>query len=266
MNYFQAFLIAIVEGLTEFLPVSSTGHMIILNSILGLNEKDNFIKLFIICIQLGAILSVVVVYHDRFAKSLDFYFKLFVAFIPAAIAGLLLKKYIDRALEDILYIAMFLFLGGIILLFVDKWFEKNELDKEEDITYFSAVKIGICQCFAMFPGVSRSAATIIGGMTQKLTRKNAAEFSFFLAVPTMFAATGKKLYDFKNEGMDLNLDQISLLVFGNVIAFVVAFLAIQFFVNLLTKKGFKIFGWYRIILGGALVIMHFLKIPMSNIK
>lgn len=264
MSYFEALLLAIIEGLTEFLPVSSTGHMIIGTAILGI-EPTSFVKLFTVAIQLGAILSVVVLYFKRFFKSIDFYFKLLVAFIPAAIAGILLGDYIDAALENIFGVAVALFLGGVILLFVDRWFKNNRMDDEKDITYARSLKIGLFQCLALFPGISRSGATIVGGMAQKLTRKNAAEFSFFLAVPTMFAATAKKLLDFYKEGLTLSKNEIGLLVFGNIVAFVVAMLAIKSFIGFLNKHGFKGFGWYRIIVGLTIIILYFLHIPLSVI-
>jgi undecaprenyl-diphosphatase len=262
MNYLQAFIIAVIEGLTEFLPISSTGHMMIGTAILGM-EATPFVKLFTVAIQLGAILSVVVLYFKRFFKSIDFYIKLIVAFIPAAIAGLLLGDYIDMALENLMGVAMALFIGGIILLFVDKWFKNNSLDEEKEITLPKAFKIGLFQCLALWPGMSRSASTIIGGMTQGLTRQTAAEFSFFLAVPTMFAATAKKLLDFYKDGLTLNSHEISLLAFGNVVAFVVALLAIKSFIGFLNKHGFKGFGWYRIIVGGVLIVLFLLKIPVA---
>jgi undecaprenyl-diphosphatase len=265
MDFFEAFIIAIVEGITEFLPISSTGHMIIANKVLGVQES-NFSKLYIISIQLGAILSVVVIYYSRFLKTRDFYYKLLLAFLPAAFFGLALSDMIDNALENVLGVAIFLLIGGFVLLFVDKWFQDNSLDKEEDITYFRAFKIGCFQCLALFPGVSRSASTIIGGMCQKLTRKNAAEFSFFLAVPTMFAATCKKLYDFNKLGVQLNQHEICILIFGNIIAFIVAIIAIKFFISMLNKNGFKIFGWYRILLGSVLITLYLLKIPLNIMK
>jgi undecaprenyl-diphosphatase len=264
MTYFEAFIIAVIEGLTEFLPISSTGHMMIGSALLGI-ESTPFVKLFTVAIQLGAILSVVVLYFKRFFKSFDFYKKLIVAFIPAAIFGLLLGDYIDAALENLFGVAIALFLGGIVLLFVDKWFVKNNGDKEENITLIKSIKIGLFQCLAMWPGMSRSACTIIGGMTQGLTRKNAAEFSFFLAVPTMFAATAKKLLDFYKDGISLQSHEITLLVFGNVVAFVVALIAIKTFIGILTKYGFKGFGWYRIIIGGILILLFALHIPMAII-
>ena len=264
MTYFEALIIAIIEGLTEFLPISSTGHMMIATAVLGIKATP-FVKLFTIAIQLGAILSVVVLYFKRFFRSFDFYTKLVVAFIPAAIFGLLLGDYIDAALENLMGVAVALFIGGIILLFVDKWFKNNNQDAEKDITYPKALKIGLLQCLAMWPGMSRSACTIIGGMTQGLTRKNAAEFSFFLAVPTMFAATAKKLLDFYKDGITLNGQEINILIFGNVIAFVVALLAIKSFIGFLNKYGFKGFGCYRIIVGGILIVLFLLKVPIEII-
>lgn len=264
MTYFEALIIAIIEGLTEFLPISSTGHMMIATAVLGIKATP-FVKLFTIAIQLGAILSVVVLYFKRFFRSFDFYTKLVVAFIPAAIFGLLLGDYIDAALENLMGVAVALFIGGIILLFVDKWFKNNNQDAEKDITYPKALKIGLLQCLAMWPGMSRSACTIIGGMTQGLTRKNAAEFSFFLAVPTMFAATAKKLLDFYKDGITLNGQEINVLIFGNVIAFIVALLAIKSFIGFLNKYGFKGFGWYRIIVGGILIVLFLLKVPIEII-
>lgn len=264
MTYFEALIIAIIEGLTEFLPISSTGHMMIATAILGVKATP-FVKLFTIAIQLGAILSVVVLYFKRFFKSVDFYIKLIVAFIPAAIFGVLLGDYIDAALENLMGVAVALFIGGIVLLFVDKWFANNNQNDEKDITYPKALKIGLLQCLAMWPGMSRSACTIIGGMTQGLTRKNAAEFSFFLAVPTMFAATAKKLLDFYKVGISLNGQEINILIFGNVIAFIVALLAIKSFIGFLNKYGFKGFGWYRIIVGGILIILFLLHVPIEII-
>jgi undecaprenyl-diphosphatase len=264
MTYFQALIIAIIEGLTEFLPVSSTGHMMIGTAMLGIKATP-FVKLFTIAIQLGAILSVVVLYFKRFFKSVDFYIKLVVAFIPAAIFGVLLSDYIDAALENLMGVAVALFIGGIILLFVDTWFKSNGQDSEKDITYPKALKIGLFQCLAMWPGMSRSACTIIGGMTQGLTRQNAAEFSFFLAVPTMFAATAKKLLDFYKDGITLNGQELNILIFGNVVAFIVALLAIKSFIGFLTKYGFKGFGWYRIVIGGILIVLFLLKVPIEII-
>ncbi|TCD10261.1 undecaprenyl-diphosphate phosphatase [Pedobacter frigidisoli] len=254
MNYFEAIILAIIEGLTEFLPVSSTGHMIVASSFMGI-ASDPFVKLFTIIIQLGAILSVVVLYFKRFFKSITFYVKLLVAFIPAAVFGLLLSKKIDELLESPMAVGISLLVGGVILLFVDKWFNKPTINEEENINYLTALKIGFFQCIAMIPGVSRSGATIIGGMSQKLSRKVAAEFSFFLAVPTMFAATAKKLYDFYKEGHTITHEQTNLLIVGNVVAFIVALLAIKSFIGYLNKHGFKMFGYYRIVAGLVIIIL-----------
>ena len=257
MTWLQAFIIAIVEGLTEFLPVSSTGHMILTEGILGMKSND-FVQAFIINIQFGAILSVVVLYWKRFFQSLTFYYKLFVAFLPAALFGLLLSDYIDQLLESVYVVAVMLILGGIVLVFIDRWF-KNP-DKNQEVTYKKALVIGFFQVLAMVPGVSRSAATIIGGMAQKLTKKTAAEFSFFLAVPTMFAASSYKLL--KNYTA-FNSSNIDILIFGNVVAFVVAFFAIKSFINYLTKHGFQIFGYYRIAVGLIIIILYLFGVDLS---
>lgn len=249
MTIWQAIILAIVEGITEFLPVSSTGHMIIASSVMGISHLD-FTKMFTVNIQFGAILSVVVLYWKRFFQSTDFYFKLFVAFLPAAVLGFLLNDIIDSMLENVVVVAISLLVGGIILIFIDRI--ANDETREREITYFDALKIGFFQCIAMIPGVSRSASTIIGGMLQGLSRKQAAEFSFFLAVPTMAAAGGYKLlktYD------TIQASDIQTLLIGNVIAFIVAMLAIKFFINFLTKYGFKVFGYYRIILGIILLAL-----------
>lgn len=257
MNTLQAIILAIIEGITEFLPVSSTGHMIIASSFFGI-AKDDFTKLFTIVIQLGAILSVVILYFKRFFQTLDFYFKLLVAFIPAVVLGLLLGDYIDALLENPVTVAVSLLIGGIILLKVDDWFNKtNDLVVEKPITYLQALKIGFFQCLAMVPGVSRSGASIVGGMSQGLSRTSAAEFSFFLAVPTMLGATAKKCYDYYKDGFVLSSDQINLLIIGNIVAFAVALLAIKSFIGFLTKNGFKIFGYYRIAAGILLLLIHF---------
>jgi undecaprenyl-diphosphatase len=254
MTIFQAIILAIIEGLTEFLPVSSTGHMIIGSSIMGI-QSNEFVKLFTVAIQLGAILSVIVLYFKHFFQSVGFYFKLLVAFLPAVFFGLLLSDKIDQLMESPLGVAIALLIGGIILLFVDKWFNDGTIDNTNDITYGTALKIGLFQCISMIPGTSRSAATIVGGMSQRLTRKAAAEFSFFLAVPTMFGATSKKLYDFYKDGYQISGDQINLLIIGNVAAFLVAMLAIRYFIAFLQTKGFRLFGWYRIIVGGIILIL-----------
>ncbi|MGQ9847614.1 MAG: undecaprenyl-diphosphate phosphatase [Bacteroidales bacterium] len=255
MNWFDIVVLAIIEGLTEFLPISSTGHMIIAQNVLGI-ESSEFLKTFIVNIQFGAILSVVVLYYKRFFKSLIFYYKLFVAFLPAAVIGFLFGNYIDKLLENVIVVAIALLLGGIVFLFIDSWFKNNTNQVEP--TYKNALIIGLFQCIAMVPGVSRSAATIIGGLTQKLNRKSAAEFSFFLAVPTMFAASAYKLlktYTF------INNQNFKYLLVGNIISFVVAMIAIKFFIFFLTKYGFKWFGWYRIIIG--IILMKLLSLGYS---
>lgn len=259
MSLFEIIIIAIVEGLTEFLPVSSTGHMILTQAFLGIESSD-FVKMFIVNIQFGAILSVVVLYGKRFFQSLKFYYKLFVAFLPAAVIGFLAGDYIDMMLESVIVVAVSLFLGGIILIGIDRWLSKTT--KNNEVTYPKAFKIGLFQCIAMIPGVSRSAATIIGGMTQKLDRKTAAEFSFFLAVPTMFAASGYKLW----KGIDLlTSENIPSLLIGNAVAFVVGMLAIKGFISFLTRYGFKLFGWYRIILSIIIFILLLSGVDLSII-
>lgn len=265
MDYFQAIVLAIIEGITEFLPVSSTGHMIIASSFFGI-AHDDFTKLFTVVIQLGAILSVVILYFKRFFQTLDFYFKLLVAFIPAVVFGLLFSKKIDALLENPVTVAISLVLGGIILLKVDDWFATNEeTQTTNEITYPTALKIGLFQCLAMIPGVSRSGASIIGGMSQKLSRTTAAEFSFFLAVPTMLGATVKKCYDYYKDGFVLSHDQINLLIIGNVVGFIVAMLAIKSFIGYLSKHGFKMFGYYRIVAGLAILIIHFFIFKLTTI-
>ena len=266
MSIIQSIILAIIEGLTEFLPISSTGHMVLTSSILGI-ENDKFTKLFEICIQLGAILAVVALYWKKFFdfSKWQFYVKLMLAVVPALIFGKLFDDLIDEHLGNPAFIATVLLLGGIILLFVDNWFKKPIFDEEADITNITAIKIGAYQCLAiMFPGLSRSAATIIGGMQQKLTRSLAAEFSFFLAVPTMAAATGYKLLKFIKEEGTITSEQVKLLAIGNVVAFFVAVLAIKFFISILNKYGFKYFGIYRIIVGltilGLLATGHTLSV------
>ena len=253
MTLFESIIIAIVEGITEYLPVSSTGHMIIASSLLGIH-KDEFTKLYEVAIQLGAILAVVVLYWKKFFdfSKWQFYVKLIIAVIPALILGKLFSDTIDAMLESPTTVAISLLLGGIILLFIDKVFINPTIEREEDITYKKAFVIGIWQCLAMIPGVSRSASSIIGGMQQKLTRKLAAEFSFYLAVPTMCAATGYKLMQgYKT----FTTDHIQLLVIVNIVAFIVAIIAIKFFIGFLQKYGFRLFGWYRIAAGIILLIL-----------
>jgi undecaprenyl-diphosphatase len=261
MTTTETILLAIVEGITEFLPISSTGHMVLVSSLMGI-EEDDFVKLFEIAIQLGAILSVVVLYWKKFFNfsRWHFYIKLLIAVVPALVAGVLFADKIDKLLESPLIVALMLVLGGVILIFIDNVFKKGHKIKEEaEITYRQGFIIGIWQCLAMIPGVSRSAASIIGGMQQKLTRALAAEFSFFLAVPTMAAATGYKLMKtFKdNPGILHDSNNIEMLLLGNLIAFVVAMLAIKFFITFLRKYGFKYYGIYRIIAG--LVFLALIK-------
>ena len=284
MNIIEAIVIAIVEGLTEFLPVSSTGHMIITQALLGI-ESTPFVKAFTVIIQFGAILAVVVLYRQRFFRlkpvkirdpeavkgrstwekwgiyvkrfldKFDFYLKLLIALVPAGVLGLLLGDQIDSLLENVLVVAIMLVAGGIVMLFVDQWFDKPTPD--QTVTWQKALKIGCFQCIAMIPGVSRSFATIVGGMSVKLDRKNAAEFSFFLAVPTMAAAAGYKLYHLMKDpiGMPMLHDNLSLLLIGNIVAFLVAVIAIRFFIDFITRHGFKAFGYYRIIIGGLMLIL-----------
>ena len=269
MGIFETIIIAIVEGLTEFLPVSSTGHMIIAQNVLGVESTD-FVKAFTFIIQFGAILSVVCLYWKKFfhlnevpqgvtgAKAFlikyDFYWKLLVAFLPAAVFGLLFSDAIDAMLERVEVVAITLVLGGIFMLFYDKIFGKGTKEK---MTERNALMVGLYQCISMIPGVSRSMATIVGGMSQGLTRKAAAEFSFFLAVPTMLAATAYKLLKLIMDPVQraVLVDNMTTLIVGNVVAFIVALLAIKFFIEFVSKYGFKAFGWYRIIVGGAIIVM-----------
>ena len=264
MSIVEAIVLAIVEGITEFLPVSSTGHMIIASSLMGIADQS-FTKTFTVAIQFGAILSVVVLYWKRFFQSIDFYFKLLVAVLPALVLGFLLNDFIDQLLERVEVVAVMLIIGGVLFLFIDKLFQKTEEAGIQEVNYPAALKIGLFQTIAMIPGVSRSAATIIGGLTQSLTKKAAAEFSFFLAVPTMAAATGYKLLKFYKEGNGFNQSEISMLVIGNVVAFIVALLAIKSFISFLTKNGFKLFGYYRIIAGIIILILYFSGIKLSTI-
>jgi undecaprenyl-diphosphatase len=283
LSIFEVIVIAIVEGLTEFLPVSSTGHMIIAQNLLGV-ESTEFVKAFTVIIQFGAILSVVWLYRKRFFRlnpvkvfdaeatagkgtfaklaiwakrslqKFDFYWKLLVAFIPAVVLGFLFSDKIDQLLESVTVVAVMLVVGGVFMLFCDKIFDKGS--ENTVLTEKRAFNIGLFQCIAMIPGVSRSMATIVGGMAQRLTRKQAAEFSFFLAVPTMFAATAYKMLKlFLDGGTEIIVNNMPALIIGNVVAFVVALLAIKFFISFVTKYGFKAFGWYRIVVGGLILIM-----------
>jgi undecaprenyl-diphosphatase len=262
MDYLQAFILAVVEGLTEFLPVSSTGHMVIVSSIMGIGH-DEFVKLFEVAIQLGAILAVVALYWKKFIdfSKWQFYLKLLIAVIPALFFGFLLNDFIDNTLGDPIFIAVVLLSGGVVLLFIDKVFKNPTVHNEKEISNMTAFKIGCFQVLAVaLPGLSRSAATIIGGMQQKLTRQAAAEFSFFLAVPTMCAATGYKLL----KGYHLlNEENIKLLLFGNLVAFIVSIIAIKSFIGFLSKHGFRIFGWYRIIIGTVILTLYYANVPLT---
>jgi undecaprenyl-diphosphatase len=265
MNSFQAILIAIIEGLTEYLPVSSTAHMVFLSSYFGIQE-DDFVKLFQVSIQFGAILAVVALYWKKFFdfSKLSFFIKLACAVVPALVLGKLFDDAIEAVLGNPIPIAIVLILGGIVLLFIDSKFQNPTILKEEDITIKKAVTIGFWQCLAMMPGTSRSAASIIGGMQQGLSRHAAAEFSFFLAVPTMLAVTCYsvflKTYEASQmKGYELILksdEHIQLFLLGNLVAFVVAILAIKFFIEIIKQYGFKPWGWYRIVVG-ALLLLYF---------
>ncbi len=264
MDLIQALILALVEGLTEFLPVSSTAYMIFTSSIFGI-QSDEFVKMFQVSVQFGAILSVVVLYRKKFLdfKSPQFYIKLALAVLPALVLGKLFDDKIEEVLEKPIPIAIVLILGGFILLFIDRLFKNTKINKEENVTIRKAITIGFWQCLAMMPGTSRSAASIIGGMQQGLTRRMAAEFSFFLAVPTMLAVT---LYSIvvkdweykgmKQKGYEMILsssENITSFVVGNLVAFIVAAIAIKFFIGFIEKYGFKIWGWYRIIVGIILI-------------
>lgn len=264
MDLIQAILLAIVEGLTEYLPVSSTAHMIFLSSYYDI-QNDDFVKLFQTAIQFGAILAVVVLYWRKFFdfSKFNFYIKLICAVIPALVLGKLFDEAIDKVLGETIYIAYMLIFGGIVLIFADKFFKEPKTVKEEDITLRQAITIGFWQCLAMMPGTSRSAASIIGGMQQGLSRQVAAEFSFFLAVPTMMAVTvysiALKKYESGKIGYELLLespDNLKLFIIGNVIAFVVSIFAIKFFIGIIKKYGFKPWGYYRII-AGIILLLYF---------
>ena len=265
MNSFQAILIAIIEGLTEYLPVSSTAHMVFLSSYFGIQE-DDFVKLFQVSIQFGAILAVVALYWKKFFdfSKFSFFIKLACAVVPALVLGKLFDDAIEAVLGNPIPIAIVLIVGGIVLLFIDSKFQNPTILKEEDITIKKAVTIGFWQCLAMMPGTSRSAASIIGGMQQGLSRHAAAEFSFFLAVPTMLAVTCYsvflKTYEASQmKGYELILksdEHIQLFLLGNVVAFVIAILAIKFFIEIIKQYGFKPWGWYRIVVG-ALLLLYF---------
>lgn len=256
MNIIESIIIAIVEGITEYIPISSTGHMIITEKLLGVEEND-FVKVFTVAIQLGAILSVLVLYRKKFfdLKNISFYLKLAIGVIPAIVLGFLFSKKIDALLDSSTTVALALLLGGILLLFIDNVFTQNKIHNEKELSFLKAFIIGCWQCLAMVPGVSRSAASIIGGMQQQLTRHAAAEFSFFLAVPTMLAASGYKLFKYYHQNAGFSNHELQLLAIGNIVAFIVALLAIKFFIGFLQKHGFKVWGIYRIILGVLLLAL-----------
>jgi len=258
MSLFQAIILAIIEGLTEFLPISSTAHMKFANPLLGV-QPSAFTDLFEIVIQLAAILSVVVLYYKRFFdfKKMGFYLKLVVALIPAVIAGVLLKKHIDAMLGNLFFIALVMIVGGVILLFIDRFFTKPTIHEQEQVTYKNAFIIGCYQVLSiLFPGLSRSAATIIGGLAQKLDRRTAAEFSFFLAVPTMLAASVKSLWDAHKSNPEIfESGNMSLLAVGSLVAFLVSLVAIRFFITYLQRHGFKLFGYYRILAGTLIIFL-----------
>lgn len=256
MDIVQSIIIGIVEGITEFIPISSTGHMIIAEKLLGIKE-DEFVKMFTVAIQLGAILAVVVLYWKKFFdfKNLHFYFKLIIGVIPAIILGLIFANKIDEMLGSTLIIAFAILLGGIVLIFIDQFFNHPVIRSEKQVSYSNSFTIGIWQCLAMIPGMSRSAASIIGGMQQKLTRSAAAEFSFFLAVPTMIAATGYKLFKYYRDKGGFSGEEIKLLLIGNIVAFIVAIIAIKFFIEFLKKHGFRVWGIYRVVVGLILLVL-----------
>ena len=256
MSFLQAIVLAIIEGITEFLPISSTGHMIAGSTIMGISGNP-FVKVFTVVIQLGAIMSVVVLYWKRFWQTWKFYFVLLAGFVPAAVIGLLLNAKIDQLLDRVDVVGWSLIAGGFVLLFIDRYFS-IAVDKGSTlVTYSKSIRIGLFQCMALVPGVSRSAATIIGGLTQGLNRTTAAEFSFFLAVPTMLAATAYKLLQFYLAGNSFGVTEISLLALGNVVAFLVAMGAIKFFIGFLTRHGFKVFGYYRIGIGIIILLLYY---------
>ena len=268
MNILQAIIIAIIEGLTEYLPISSTGHMIFASSYFGIQE-DDFVKLFQVSIQFGAILAVVVLYWKKFFdfSKIQFFVKLALAIIPALVLGKLFDDKIEAVLGNPIPIAIVLIIGGIVLLFIDNFFQNPTILKEEDITIKKTITIGFWQCLAMMPGTSRSAVSIIGGMQQGLSRQVAAEFSFFLAVPTMLAVTMYSVFlktytTSQLKGFELILksnQNITMFLIGNLVAFIVAVLAIKFFIEIIKKYGFKPWGWYRIV-AGSLLLIYFIYI------
>jgi undecaprenyl-diphosphatase len=263
MSLIQSIVIAIIEGITEFLPISSTAHMKFANPLIGVHANA-FTDLYEIVIQLAAILAVVVLYHKQFFdfKKIGFYFKLVIALIPAIIAGVLLKKHIDAMLGNLGFIAVIMIVGGVILLFIDRLFTKPVIHTQDAVTNKNAFLIGCYQVLSvLFPGLSRSAATIIGGLQQKLDRRTAAEFSFFLAVPTMMAASVKSFYDVHKANPEVFVrDNMLILVLGSIVAFLVALLAIRFFITYLQRHGFKLFGYYRILAGTLILFLMWIGV------
>lgn len=265
MSWLDAMILALIEGLTEFLPVSSTGHMIFASSMAGIQDNA-FIKMFQVSIQFGAILAVVALYWKKFFDftSFRFYLKLGAAVIPALLLGLFFDDMIEAVLEKPIPIAITLIAGGVVLIFIDRFFQRPKIQEEQQITFGKAIIIGFWQCLAMMPGTSRAAASIIGGMQQGLSRKLAAEFSFFLAVPTMLAVTCYSVFlkdwevskGVEQKGYEMIMatsESMTFFIVGNIIAFVVAILAIKFFIGILQRYGFKVWGWYRIVAGTALL-------------
>jgi undecaprenyl-diphosphatase len=260
VSFIQAIILAIIEGLTEFLPVSSTGHMIVASSLMGI-ASDPFTKLFTVAIQLGTILSVVVLYRKQFFQSIDFYLKIGIAFLPAAVIGILFKDIIFHLLERVDVVGYALLAGGVFFLFIDKIFSQHETNDE--VTNPKALKIGFFQIMAMIPGISRSAATIVGGLSQKLSKKSAAEFSFFLAVPTMLGATVLSAFEYYDSGLNLSANEYALLATGMLVGFIVAIFAIKSFIGFLTHNGFKAFGYYRIAIGITILLLYYLGAELS---
>jgi undecaprenyl-diphosphatase len=263
MNTLQTILIAIIEGITEFLPISSTAHMKFANPFLGIADSP-FVDLYEIVIQFAAILSVVVIYRKAFFnfKDFRFYLKLGLAVIPALLFGALLKKYIDAVLDNLWVIATVMVLGGIALIFIDRYFKKQVASVDQQpIQFKQAFWVGCFQVLAiLFPGLSRSAATIIGGLSQKLSKKAAAEFSFFLAVPTMLAASAKSTLDVYQDHPEVFVsDNLINLCIGGIVAFFVALVSVKFFIQFVQKRGFSLFGWYRIALGLTMLAWLYLQ-------
>lgn len=253
MTLIQSIIIAIIEGITEFLPISSTGHMILASRLMHIHD-DAFVKTFEISIQLGAIMAIVMMYIKRFLRGISIYLKLGIAFVPTAIVGFLAYDFIKDYLFNPIIVAVSLVIGGIILILIDPKVvsRKSQTDVLENIDYKHAFFIGLIQCFSMIPGVSRAAATIIGGVFNGLDKKQATEFSFLLAVPTMFAATG---YDLYKTPVVFTNHEIMLLIIGFFIAMITAWIAVKIFLKIVENYGFKHFGYYRIAIGIVFLIV-----------